>query len=132
LKALGSTRQKDMRDRSTTPLLAAAGLGRKGAIDPTDVEVHAGEVVGFAGLLGSGRTELARLLAGADKADSGAITVKGEKAGIGSPVAGLAHGIAYSTENRRDDGIVADLSVRENIMLALQARRGWMRRVPAK
>src|SRR5690606_14914444 len=44
----------------------------------------------------------------------------------------LAHGIAYSTENRRDDGIVADLSVRENIMLALQARRGWMRRVPAK
>ncbi len=47
-------------------------------------------------------------------------------------MAGLAHGIAYSTENRRDDGIVADLSVRENIMLALQARRGWMRRVPAK
>ncbi len=132
LKALGSNRQTEVRDRSATPLLAATGLGRKGAINPTDVEVHAGEVVGFAGLLGAGRTELARLIAGADKADTGAIQVKGAKAGIGSPVAGLAHGIAYSTENRRDDGIVGDLSVRENIMLALQARRGWMRRVPTK
>jgi simple sugar transport system ATP-binding protein len=47
-------------------------------------------------------------------------------------VAGLAHGIAYSTESRRDDGIVGDLSVRENIMLAVQARRGWFRRVPAR
>ncbi|MGO8608914.1 sugar ABC transporter ATP-binding protein, partial [Rhizobium johnstonii] len=55
-----------------------------------------------------------------------------EKISLTSPVAGLAHGIAYSTENRRDDGIVADLSVRENIMLAVQARRGWLRRVPAR
>ena len=132
LKARGSNRQADVRDRSATPLLAATGLGRKGAINPTDVEVHAGEVVGFAGLLGAGRTELARLIAGADKADTGSIRVKGRETSISSPVAGLAHGIAYSTENRRDDGIVGDLSVRENIMLALQARRGWMRRVPAK
>lgn len=132
LKALGSNRQTEERDRSVTPVLAAEGIGRKGAINPTDIEIHAGEVVGFAGLLGSGRTELARIIAGADKADSGTIQVKGEKVTINSPVAGLAHGIAYSTENRRDDGIVGDLSVRENIMLAVQARRGWMRRVPAK
>jgi len=132
LKALGSNRQTEVRDRTATPLLAAAGLGRKGAINPTDVEIHAGEVVGFAGLLGAGRTELARLLAGADKADSGTIQLKGARAAISSPVAGLAHGIAYSTENRRDDGIVGHLSVRENIMLAVQARRGWVRRVPAK
>ena len=132
LKALGSNRQREARDRTGTPLLSARNLGRKGAINPTDVEIHAGEVVGFAGLLGSGRTEFARLIAGADKPDSGTIEVKGRKVTIGSPVAGLAHGIAYSTENRREDGVVGDLSVRENIMLAVQARRGWMRRVRAK
>ncbi len=132
LKALGSNRQTEIRDRTGAPLLSAEGLGRKGAINPTDVDVYAGEVVGIAGLLGSGRTELARLLAGVDKADSGTIQLKGKKASLTSPVAGLANGIAYSTENRRDDGIVGDLSVRENIMLAVQARRGWLRRVPAK
>src|SRR5690606_25674486 len=132
LKALGSNRQTEVRDRSATPLLEATDLGRRGAINPTDVEIHPGEVVGFAGLLGAGRTELARLIAGADKADTGAIRLKGKEATISSPVGGLARGIAYSTENRRDDGIVGDLSVRENIMLAVQARRGWMRRMPAK
>lgn len=132
LKALGSNRQSDARDRTTTPVFAAADLGRKGAINPTDVDIHAGEVVGFAGLLGAGRTELARLIAGVDKSDTGTIRLKGTRTAIGSPVSGLAHGIAYSTENRRDDGIIGDLSVRENIMLAVQARRGWMRRVPKK
>ncbi len=132
LRALGSHRQTAVRDRTGTPLLVAEGLGRKGSLQPTDLELHAGEVVGFAGLLGAGRTELARLIAGADKADSGTVRVRGQKVALNSPVAGLAHGIAYSTENRRDDGIVGDLSVRENIMLAVQARRGWMRRVPAR
>ncbi|MGV9195509.1 sugar ABC transporter ATP-binding protein [Microbacterium sp. MC2] len=132
LRALGSNRQTEVRDRTETPLLAAEGLGRTGALHPTDVEIHAGEVVGFAGLLGAGRTELARLIAGADKADSGTVRVKGRKTSLNSPVAGLSHGIAYSTENRREDGIVGDLSVRENIMLAVQARRGWLRRVSAR
>ncbi len=132
LRALGSNRQTELRDRSGTPVFAAEDLGRKGAIEPTEVEVHAGEVVGFAGLLGSGRTELARLIAGADKADTGTVRVRGQKVSLNSPVAGLSRGIAYSTENRREDGIVGDLSVRENIMLAVQARRGWLRRVPAR
>lgn len=132
LRALGSNRQTEVRDRTATPVFAAEGLGRKGAIEPADVEIHAGEVVGFAGLLGAGRTELARLIAGADKADAGTVRVKGKKVALSSPVVGLANGIAYSTESRRDDGIVGDLSIRENIVLAVQARRGWMRRVPAK
>jgi len=132
LRALGSNRQTEVRDRTQTPIFAAEGLGRKGSIEPTDVELHAGEVVGFAGLLGAGRTELARVIAGADKADSGTVKVRGKKVALNSPVAGLAHGIAYSTENRREDGIVGDLSVRENIMLAVQAHRGWLRRVPAR
>ena len=80
LRALGSNRQTEVRDRTAVPVFAADGLGRKGAIEPTDIEIHAGEVVGFAGLLGAGRTELARLIAGADRADSGAVRVKGKKA----------------------------------------------------
>ncbi|MDY0908620.1 sugar ABC transporter ATP-binding protein [Microbacterium sp. CFBP9034] len=132
LRALGSNRQTQQRDRTVTPLFAAEDLGRKGAIEPTDIEIHAGEVVGFAGLLGAGRTELARLIAGADKSDTGTTRLRGKQVSLNSPVAGLSQGIAYSTENRREDGIVGDLSVRENIMLAVQARRGWLRRVPAR
>ncbi len=132
LRALGSNRQVDERDRAQTPVYAAEGIARTGTLAPTDIEIHKGEVVGFAGLLGSGRTELARLIFGADKPDAGTVRLKGAKAAIVSPVSGLAHHIAYSTENRRDDGIVGDLSIRENIMLAVQAQRGWLRRVPAK
>jgi len=111
----------------TEVLLEATGLGRRGRVEPTDVRVHKGEVLGFAGLLGSGRTELARLLYGADRPDHGEVTMHGEKVSLHSPVDGLGNRIAYSTENRRDEGAVGDLSVRENLVLAVQARRGWAR-----
>jgi len=86
-------------------------------------------VVGFAGLLGSGRTELARLLCGADRRDSGTVQLGEQHVALRSPADGLAHGIAFSSENRRDEGIIADLTVRENLVLAVQARRGWARRL---
>ncbi|QAY69899.1 sugar ABC transporter ATP-binding protein [Xylanimonas protaetiae] len=132
LAGLGSNRQSPERAEGAVPLLAARGVGKRGVIAPTDVDVYPGEIVGFAGLLGSGRTELARLLYGADKADTGTIEVKGEPVSLGSPIAGLSAGIAYSTENRRDEGIVGDLSVHENLVLAVQAGRGWMRPLPGK
>ena len=127
LASLESTRSERAAARTGEPLLSATGVGRKGSMEPTDVEVHRGEVVGFAGLLGSGRTELARLLYGADKADSGTIAIDGRKVALTSPVAGLDNHIAFSTENRRDEGILADLTVRDNIILAVQAKRGWAR-----
>ena len=127
LRSIDAANDRTRADRSSTPILAAAGIGRRGAIEPADFELFRGEVVGFAGLLGSGRTELARLLCGADRADSGSIEIDGESVALHSPAAGLAHRIAYSSENRRDEGIIADLSVRENLVLAVQARRGWMR-----
>ena len=132
LKALGSHRHSSERDRTEMPLLRATGLGRKGSLEPTDIELHQGEVVGFAGLLGSGRTELARLLYGADRPDGGRVEVDGDPAHIHTPVDGLGLGIAYSTENRRDEGIVGDLTVRENLILAVQARRGWARPLPRR
>ncbi len=115
-----------------TPLLTAVGLGKDGSVRPFDLALYPGEIVGFAGLLGSGRTEAARLLTGADRPDEGEVTVSGSATRLGSPRAGLQRGIALSTEDRKKEGIVADLTVRENIALALQAGRGTWRRIPRR
>jgi galactofuranose transport system ATP-binding protein len=117
-------------DLPETPVLAATGLGRTGAIAPADLAVHRGEVLGLAGLLGSGRTELARLLFGADHADSGTVSVDGKPVRLRTPVEAIAQRIAFSSEDRKGEGIVGDLTVRDNLVLALQARRGWARRLP--
>ncbi|MFB2598464.1 sugar ABC transporter ATP-binding protein [Herbiconiux sp. P17] len=111
---------------------AAKGYGRKGAIDPFDLVVGEGEVVGLAGLLGSGRTELARILSGIDRADAGHLAIEGKVTRLRTPRQAIANRIAYSSENRRSEGIIDDLTVRANIVLALQADRGWFRPIPKK
>jgi galactofuranose transport system ATP-binding protein len=111
------------------PVIQARGVGRTGAIAPFDLDIHAGEVVGLAGLLGSGRTELARLMFGADTADSGQVRIDGTPVALRRPAAAMRHSIAYCSENRRSEGLVPELTVRENIILALQAARGWARPV---
>jgi simple sugar transport system ATP-binding protein len=108
-------------------LLQAKALGLTGAIEPFDLELHAGEVVGLAGLLGSGRTELAALLFGVDKPDTGGVTVNGQVVKHYSPRSSIARGVALCPEDRKAAGIVDDLTVRENIVLAMQASRGWFR-----
>ena len=116
-------------NRDTAPLVSASGIGKKGVLEPADLEVYEGEVVGIAGLLGSGRTELVRLMYGADHADSGRMEMRGAPARITSPRHAIEHRIAFSSEDRRAEGIVGDLTVAENIVLGIQARRGWLRRV---
>jgi len=115
-----------------TPFVRAIGLGRRGSIEPFDLDVYPGEVVGLAGLLGSGRSELARLLFGADHADSGTLEVDGAPVRLRTPRAAIGERIAFSSENRKAEGLVEDLTVRENIVLGLQAARGWARRVPQR
>nr|WP_315235628.1 sugar ABC transporter ATP-binding protein [uncultured Albidiferax sp.] len=105
-------------------LLDAQGLGQAGRLQPVDLRVHAGEVLGLAGLLGAGRTELARLLFGLDTADRGKLQIDGQTVQFSNPADAVQHGIALCPEERKTDGIVAELSVRENIALALQARLG--------
>ena len=83
-----------------------------------------GEVVGLTGLLGSGRSEMVRAIYGADKADTGEVKVFGNKVKINTPLDAMKAGMAYLPEDRKKDGILADLSVRENIIIALQAKRG--------
>jgi simple sugar transport system ATP-binding protein len=89
-----------------------------------DIELRRGEVLGLAGLLGSGRTELARLLFALDTRDGGDISIDGKPAKLERPADALALGLGFCPEDRKHSGIVADLSVRENIALALQARMG--------
>ncbi|MEU6250501.1 sugar ABC transporter ATP-binding protein [Glycomyces sp. NPDC047010] len=127
LKALRSERLAHHYSASGKPTLRAEALGRRGTLDPTDIELSRGEVVGFAGLHGSGRTELARLMGGAERADSGEIWVDGVRVQLRSPGAALHKRIALSTEDLRGEGIIAGLTARENIVLALQAMRGWSR-----
>ena len=108
-------------------LLEAKGAGRSGSIQPFDLEMHAGEVVGLAGLLGSGRTEIAQLLFGIDKPDSGSISMDGAAIKNFSPIGSIERGVALCPEDRKVAGIVADLTVRENIILAMQASLGWFK-----
>jgi len=111
-------------------LLEARGFGRRGQLNPVDVDLRRGEVVGVGGLLGSGRTELARLLFGLDRSDSGELVMAGTRVHFDTPAQAIRHGLAMCPEERKVEGIVADLSVRENIALALQARLGIWKYLP--
>jgi len=111
-------------DAGGPPLLAATNLSRRGQLKPMDIELRQGEVLGLAGLLGSGRTELARLLFALDQRDSGDIRIEGKPAKLEHPADALKLGLGFCPEDRKQSGIVAELSVRENIALALQARMG--------
>ncbi|KQT98719.1 sugar ABC transporter ATP-binding protein [Sanguibacter sp. Leaf3] len=120
--------QVEARDVDDGPaLVRARGLGRKGAVAPFDLDVREGEVIGVAGLLGSGRTEMVRLLTGTDRPDTGTLDVYGVPVQFRSPRDAIRSAVVYSSEDRRHDGIIDDLSVADNIVLALQAQRGWHR-----
>jgi simple sugar transport system ATP-binding protein len=125
-----SEREENLDDER--PLIQAIGLGRDGAIKPLDLSVYEGEIVGVAGLLGSGRTELARLLTGIDRPDAGELRVDGHARRFRSPRSALKRRIVYASENRRAEGIIGDLTIGENIALALQADLGWFRRISPK
>jgi len=111
------------------PLLELHGVGRRGLLAPIDLEVGSGEVVSLAGLLGSGRSETARLIFGVDQPDSGEMRIAGEPVAFNSPRAAIGHRLGFCPEDRKVEGIIPNLSVRENIVLALQSSRGWTRYV---
>ena len=112
------------------PLLHFEGLGRRGHVEPFDLTVGKGEVIGLAGLLGSGRTESAELMFGVHSASTGSARDTDGPVLHGNPRQAIAAGFGFAPEDRKVDGIFAELSVRENIALAVQARRGWMSRLP--
>lgn len=117
---------------SDKPVAAFKNYGKKGTIAPFDLEVRPGEIVGLAGLLGSGRTETAEVIFGIKPADSGTALIKGKLQTLRSPHQASVLGIGFCPEDRKTDGIIAAASVRENIILALQAQRGWLRPISRK
>ncbi len=118
--------QRPLANAAGPTVLEAQGLGKRKWIAPFDLQLKAGEAVGLAGLLGSGRTETAKLVFGAVRADSGKLMLDGKPVSRTSPKLSIRSGIAFCPEDRKAEGLVLELSVRENIMLALQSKRGWL------
>jgi galactofuranose transport system ATP-binding protein len=107
--------------------LKIKGMSKQNSINTFDIEFSKGEVVGLAGLLGSGRTEMAKLIFGIDHADKGRAYLDDQDVLIHSPQKAMEHNLGYCPEDRKTEGIIPNLTVRENIILALQAKRGWLK-----
>ena len=110
--------------------LKAEAIGRSGQIGPIDLAIGKGEVVGLGGLLGSGRTETARMLFGIEPAESGSMNIASDDTRVRTPRQAISQGLAFCSEDRKGEGIIPNLSVRENIILAMQASRGALRLLP--
>lgn len=114
-------------DSKVSPVFEVEGLSSNAGIKPFDFRIHKGEVNGFTGLLGSGRSECVRAIFGADRVISGVVKKNGKVIKITKPIDAMKAGIGYLPEDRKVDGIVGDLSVRENIILALQVMKGFFK-----
>ncbi len=118
---------KSITDNAKEEIIETEGLSSISGIKPFNFTAKKGEVTGFAGLLGSGRSECVRAIFGADKVINGKLKIKGENVDITSPIKAMKKGIGYLSEDRKRDGIIGDLSVRDNIILALQVMRGFFK-----
>ena len=110
-----------------TPVYEAAGLASAEGVKPFDFRINKGEVNGFTGLLGSGRSESVRAIFGADRVTGGKVKMDGKEVKISKPIQAMKNGIGYLAEDRKRDGIIDDLSVRDNIILALQVMKGFFK-----
>ena len=135
-KDLSALKDFDKSEEKSLPsaevFLDAKNIACIGKLNHMDVKIHKGEVMGFAGLLGSGRTETAELLFGINKITAGEITVNGTQMSFDEPMRAMQQKIAFCPEDRKQQGVVGDLSVRENIILALQAKDGIFHHIPLK
>ena len=127
LDAVSKSKVKHEQKENEEYLLEAKGLGLEGSLEPMDLGLRANEVLGIAGLLGSGRTEVANLLFGIDSPDTGSLTMSGKEIKKFSPLESLKNRVALCPEDRKAEGVVGDLTIRENIVLALQSRYGWFK-----
>jgi len=114
-------------DKGAEPVFEAEGLVSVAGIKPFDFYIRKGEVNGFTGLLGSGRSECVRAIFGADRVIGGKVKMHGKAVKINKTIQAMKNGIAYLPEDRKGDGIVGDLSVRENLVLALQVMKGFFK-----
>jgi monosaccharide-transporting ATPase len=132
LESLPKTALEHKQIEAVKPFMKVNQAAIKGYVEPFDLEIYQGEVLSLAGLLGSGRTEIARILFGADKIDQGTMKIKDKEVHLSSPRQAISMGIAFCSENRKSEGIIEDLTIRENIILAMQASMGWFSFIPRK
>lgn len=125
-------KQELRKSDDSVPVFEAVNLSSAAGVKPFDFTIHKGEVNGFAGLLGSGRSESVRAIFAADKVTSGEVKVNGKRVKIKSPLNAMKQGIGYLPEDRKGDGIIDELSVRDNLILALQVMKGFFRPLSRK
>lgn len=113
-------------------LISTNNFGRLGSINPFNINIKKGEVLGFAGLLGAGRSECAKAIFGIDKSTSGTINIGGKDYSYIYPKKAIEEGFGFCPEDRKVEGIIGDITIRENIILALQARMGIFKYIPMK
>lgn len=113
-------------------LIRLNGVSSPGTIQDFTLTIRKGEVLGLSGLLGSGRSETARVLFGVDSIEAGEMELKSRKVCFKSPLDAIRGGIAFCPENRKTEGIIGDLSIRENIILALQSKKGLYQKISKK
>ncbi len=130
LDDLSSIKPEGGRTSGSDVVVEAENLSHKGTIKPFDFKIHKGEVVGLTGLLGSGRSEMVRCIFGADKAQTGTLKMHGKELKANAPIDSIKAGMGFLPDDRKLDGCIGDLSVRENIILALQARQGMFHTLP--
>ncbi|HAK44526.1 MAG TPA: sugar ABC transporter ATP-binding protein, partial [Spirochaeta sp.] len=118
--------------KNAESLIKTEDFAKSGVMNPYNITIDKGDVVGLAGLLGSGRSEIASMLFGVEKSDNGSLSVKNVKTKIYSPRQALKNHLALCPEDRKKDGIIAGLSVKENIVLALQVKQGWLKNINTK
>ena len=125
-------KQEPLKSDSSVPVFEATALSSAAGVKPFNFTIQKGEVNGFAGLLGSGRSESVRAIFAADKVTGGEVKMKGKRVKIKTPLNAMKQGIGYLPEDRKGDGIIAELSVRDNIILALQVMKGFFRPLSRK
>lgn len=125
-------KQEQLKSGSSVPVFEATALSSAAGVKPFNFTIEEGEVNGFAGLLGSGRSESVRAIFAADKVTGGEVKIKGKRVKIKTPLNAMQQGIGYLPEDRKGDGIIEELSVRDNIILALQVMKGFFRPLSRK
>jgi len=125
-------KHEPLKSGESVPVFAAKALASAAGVKPFDFTIDKGEVNGFAGLLGSGRSESVRAIFAADKVTGGEVKINGKKVKIRTPLDAMKQGIGYLPEDRKSYGIIDELSVRDNIILALQVIKGFFRPLSRK
>ena len=121
-RSIHGEQRQDADATSSEVVLSVEGLSTKALLDDVSFELHKGEILGFAGLMGAGRTEVARAIVGADKSTAGVIRVHGREVRIDNPAQAAALGIGYLSEDRKKLGVMLERDVRENIVLSSLSR----------